>query len=97
MRVRETPERYAAVTAPQLAERQSKAAWVRGIIDGKSAGEDVLKREPDWVLVRDYKKCDNLTSPEAAYYIALFEDASLGSLRDLRTEHLPLLLSLIHI
>ena len=91
VRVRESPEQYAAETAPKLPARKLAAAWVREIIDGSKPDEDVLVREPDWVLVRDSKKCHDPHKPEDAYYIALFEDASLGSLRDLRAEHLPLL------
>lgn len=91
VRVRETPEYYAAVTEPKLAERKLKAVWVRDIIDCTRLDEDVLVREPDWMLVRDYKKCNNPHTPEDAYYLALFEDVRLGSLRDLRAEHLPLL------
>jgi m7GpppX diphosphatase len=91
VRVRETPAQYAAETLPMLPARKLAAAWVRKIIDGSKAGEDVVVREPDWVLVRDYKKCDDPHKPADAYYVALFEDAGLGSLRDLRAEHLPLL------
>jgi len=91
VRVRETPEQYAAETVPKLPARKLAAAWVRQIIDGSKPHEDVLVREPDWVLVRDHKKCPDLHAAADAYYIALFEDTSLGSLRDLRAEHLPLL------
>ena len=91
VRVRETPAQYAAETVPMLPARKLAAAWVREIIDGSKPDEDVLVREPDWVLVRDHKKCHDPHKPEDAYYVALFEDASLGSLRDLRAEHLPLL------
>lgn len=91
VRVRETPAQYAAETVPMLPARKLAAAWVREIVNGSKPDEDVLVREPDWVLVRDHKKCHDPHKPEDAYYIALFEDASLGSLRDLRAEHLPLL------
>jgi len=91
VRVRETPEQYAAETAPKLPARKLKASWVREIVNGSKPDEDVLVREPDWVLVRDNKKCNDRHKPKDAYYIALFEDTSLGSLRDLRAEHLPLL------
>jgi len=91
VRVRETPEQYIAETAPKLPARKLKASWTREIIDGSKPDEDVLVRERDWLLVRDYRKCHDPHKPEDAYYIALFEDASLSSLRDLRAEHLPLL------
>lgn len=81
VRVRETPEQYIAETAPKLPARKLEASWTREIIDGSKPDEDVLVRERDWVLVRDYKKCHDPHKPEDAYYIALFEDASLSSLR----------------
>ena len=56
VRVRETPAQYAAETVPMLPARKLAAAWVREIVNGSKPDEDVLVREPDWVLVRDHKK-----------------------------------------
>ncbi|KAI9029330.1 HIT-like domain-containing protein [Hyaloraphidium curvatum] len=92
--VRETPELHRAVTLPYIRSIPAKrTAWVQNILDGTKEQESVVLSDPDpatgFVVVPD-SKWDRRRADEL-YLQVLCRDPALGSLRDLRAAHLPLL------
>jgi len=82
----ETPELYAAVTVPRLVAGAAKQdAWVANIIEGKKEQEHVVAELgcDQIIVVKDYKWQDE-SNTDNLYYLAMFKDLSIRSLRDLR-------------
>ncbi|CAE7232389.1 DCPS [Symbiodinium natans] len=92
-RVGETPALYTTVTIPTLVSGAEKRdTWVANIINGQSEQENVVTElsGDGLMVVKDYK-WQKMDVVDDLYYLALFSDFSVRSLRDLRGEHLPLL------
>lgn len=92
--IRETPELYQNVTLPYIRSiPEKRTAWVQNILDGVKEQDSVVLSDPDpsngFVVVPD-SKWDRL-SVEALYLQVLCRNPAIGSLRDLRAEHIPLL------
>ena len=63
--------------------------WVYNIIEGRQEVERIIYRDADFLLLPDLKWSGIQT--EDLYVVGLVIDRNIGSLRDLRGEHLPLL------
>ena len=92
--VRETPDLYSSVTLPYIKSIPDKrTAWVQNILDGLKEQDSVVLADSDplngFVLVPDSKW--DRRRMEELYLQVLCRNPAIGSLRDLRAEHLPLL------
>ncbi|CAJ1336432.1 unnamed protein product, partial [Effrenium voratum] len=93
VRVPESRALYDAVTVPKtLQGAEKRDTWVANIIEGKAEQEFVVKELSGngLVVVKDYK-WQKMEVVDDLYYLCLFSDMAVRSLRDLRAEHLPLL------
>ncbi|XP_061582392.1 m7GpppX diphosphatase [Cololabis saira] len=91
--VEETGEYYKSITLPYIQLQSFSLQWVYNILEGKAEAERVIYEDPDPVvgfvllpdLKWDQKQVDDL------YLIAIVHQRGIRSLRDLKSEHLPLL------
>ncbi|KAL4660648.1 m7GpppX diphosphatase [Arapaima gigas] len=91
--VEETAEDYLSITLPFLKNQSFSLQWVYNILEKKAEADRVVYEDPDpnlgFVLLPDFKwdqmQLDNL------YLIAIVHRRDVKSLRDLTSEHLPLL------
>jgi len=89
----ESSEVYQNVTVPRLVEKaEQKDKWVVNIIEGKKEQEHVVQELccEQVLVVKDYKWQDE-SNVNNLYYLALFKDTTVRSLRDLRGKHLAAL------
>jgi len=80
----ETPDMYDKFVKPMV----QCPDWIRRIENGNANGEIILTETNDYFLLPNFKwdrKVKNM------YLLLIFKDAELGSIRDLKGEHLPLL------
>mmetsp|Transcript_81728 Transcript_81728/g.179606 ORF Transcript_81728/g.179606 Transcript_81728/m.179606 type:complete len:335 (+) Transcript_81728:70-1074(+) len=84
----ETAELYETVTKPKLVETAAKRdQWVANVIEGKKEQESLVPElacESSLVL-KDYKWQD-VSNTANLYYLVLFKDMTVRSIRDLRGE-----------
>ncbi|EJD36270.1 mRNA decapping enzyme [Auricularia subglabra TFB-10046 SS5] len=100
--VRETPELYTRIVEPYIvAFPPSRTEWVQNILAHKKEAHKVLYEEPaednkfGFLIIPDMKW--DLVTISSLYLVALVHaprGKALRSLRDLRSEHLPLLRSI---
>ncbi|KAJ3571522.1 hypothetical protein NP233_g3702 [Leucocoprinus birnbaumii] len=91
--VRETPELYESVVKPYIdAFPPSRTQWVENILSGRSEQEKVLISNPDFMILPDMKW--DLKTISSLYLVAIAQDRTIRSLRDLRKEHNVLLKSI---
>eukprot|EP00064_Thunnus_orientalis_P012452 superscaffoldBa00001910_g12487 len=91
--VEETGEDYQAITLPYIQKQSFSMQWVHNILEKKAEAERIVFEDPDqkvgFVLLPDFKwdqkQVDDL------YLIAIVHQRNIKSLRDLTSEHLPLL------
>ncbi|KAF6717377.1 m7GpppX diphosphatase [Oryzias melastigma] len=91
--VEETGEDYRSITLPYIQTQSFSLQWVYNILEKKAEADRIVFDDPDphvgFVLLPDLKwdqkQLDNL------YLIAIARPRSIQSLRDLTSEHLPLL------
>ncbi|XP_044060281.1 m7GpppX diphosphatase [Siniperca chuatsi] len=91
--VEETGEDYQSITLPYIQKQSFSVQWVYNILEKKAEGDRIVYEDPDpevgFVLLPDLKwdqkQVDDL------YLIAIAHQRDIGSLRDLTSEHLPLL------
>nr|XP_057918988.1 m7GpppX diphosphatase [Doryrhamphus excisus] len=91
--VEETAEDYQSITLPYIQKQSFSVQWVYNILDKKAESERIMFEDPDpelgFVLLPDFKwdqkQLDDL------YLIAITHQKNIKSLRDLTSEHLPLL------
>ena len=91
--VRETAALFEAVTRPFVeALPAQQLSWVWNILEKKKEAELILDEADGFTLVPDSKwdRADMVS----LHYLAIAKDRSLHSLRELRGEHLPMLLEL---
>jgi hypothetical protein len=82
--LQETPEMYNKYVKGHI----KCPKWISKIEQGLAETENIISETPDYYLLPDVKwdrKVPNL------YLLLIFKDTSLGSIRDLTAEHLPLL------
>ncbi|XP_069568281.1 m7GpppX diphosphatase [Brachyistius frenatus] len=91
--VEETGEDYRFITLPYIQQQSFSVQWVYNILEKKAEAERIVYEDPDpdvgFVLLPDFKwdqkQVDDL------YLIAIVQKRDIKSLRDLTSEHLPLL------
>jgi len=91
--VNETPELYSSVLLDHLKESSFDVKWVYNILEHRRESERIVCEDPDpatgFVLLPDLK-WDGHTL-ENLYLVAIVRRRDLTSIRDLRSQHLPLL------
>ncbi|OMH79332.1 m7GpppX diphosphatase [Zancudomyces culisetae] len=95
----ETPELYKLVTKKYIeSEDLSRTSWVYNILEGKAEVDRVVYKDTDpnegFVLLPD-SKWDGITL-KTLYLVALVNDRSIKSLRDLTSKHVGLLKNIRH-
>ncbi|KAG8004254.1 m7GpppX diphosphatase [Nibea albiflora] len=91
--VEETGEDYRSITLPYIQKQTFSVQWVYNILEKKAEADRIVYEDPDpevgFVLLPDFKwdqkQVDDL------YLIAIVHQRDIKSLRDLTSEHLPLL------
>ncbi|KAM8733767.1 m7GpppX diphosphatase [Acanthopagrus schlegelii] len=91
--VEETGEDYRSITLPYIQKQSFSVQWVFNILEKKAEADRIVYEDPDpkvgFVLLPDFKwdqkQVDDL------YLIAIVHPRDIKSLRDLTSEHLPLL------
>ncbi|XP_061901384.1 m7GpppX diphosphatase-like isoform X2 [Entelurus aequoreus] len=91
--VEETAEDYKSITLPYIQKQSFSVQWVYNILDKKAESERILFEDPHpklgFVLLPDFKwdqkQMDDL------YLMAITHQRDIKSLRDLTSQHLPLL------
>ncbi|KAK4872364.1 hypothetical protein RN001_014393 [Aquatica leii] len=90
--VDETQSLYEEVTLPHITKEQFDLQWVYNIIDHKSESDRIVFEDEDdtigFILLPDLKWDGGLST---LYLLALVRIHNVKSLRDLTSEHLPLL------
>jgi len=93
----ETPELYKSVTLPCLESSKFSIQWVYNILEKKTEADRIVVEDPDqqigFIMVPDMKWDGQKV--EALYLVALVNNRSLKSMRDLRGEHIPLLKNIL--
>ncbi|KAF7768343.1 hypothetical protein Agabi119p4_7586 [Agaricus bisporus var. burnettii] len=93
--VRETPELYDKIVKPFIdGFPASRTKWVENILSGLSEKNKVLVSTPDYLILPDMKWDRKTVS--SLYLVAIVQDRSIRSLRDLTKKHLGLLQSIRH-
>lgn len=91
--ITETPKLYKEVTEPYIASQQLSLQWVYNILEHKKESERILYEDPDpetgFILLPDMKW--DTKQMENLYVLAICHKRGVRSLRDLTSEHLPLL------
>lgn len=108
--IQETPDIYENAVQPwvQTMVQDGSLSWVQNVVEGKKEKERMLLDNDDYILNIDTKwksHPDPLTTPreewlghkatEDLYCLAIVKNAELTSLRDLRSEHVPMLQSIL--
>ncbi|CAK6969330.1 m7GpppX diphosphatase [Scomber scombrus] len=91
--VEETGEDYKTITLPYIQKQSFSVQWVHNILEKKAEADRIVFEDPDkevgFVLLPDFKwdqkQADDL------YLIAITHQRNIKSLRDLTSDHLPLL------
>lgn len=91
--VEETGEDYQSITLPYIQKKSFSVQWVHNILEKKAEADRIVFEDPDpkvgFVLLPDFKwdqkQVDDL------YLIAIIHRRDIKSLRDLTSDHLPLL------
>lgn len=96
--VEETPEDYSSITELHLQEQSFSLQWVYNILEKKAEVDRIVFEDPDpqtgFILLPDFKW--NQKQVDDLYLIAICHQRNIKSLRDLRAQHLPLLLNVLH-
>ncbi|KAM8847757.1 m7GpppX diphosphatase [Synchiropus picturatus] len=91
--VEETGEDYQSITLPFIHAQSFSLKWVYNILEKKAEKDRIVFEDPDekvgFILLPDLKWDQKQT--EDLYLIAIAQQRNIKSLRDLRSEHLPLL------
>ncbi|KAK3928759.1 m7GpppX diphosphatase [Frankliniella fusca] len=91
--VNESPELYSSVIQPFLEKEQLNLQWVYNILDHKSEVDRIVAEDTDpslgFVLLPDLKWDGK--DLKSLYLLAIVRLTNIKSLRDLTSEHLPLL------
>jgi len=90
--IEETATMYNNITKPYLDKHQHSLSWVYNILDGKSEQDRVIVNDTD--EKKGFMLLPSMNWPgdiEDLYLITLPHRRDLGSIRDLRSEHIPVL------
>uniref|UniRef100_A0A1B0CK30 m7GpppX diphosphatase n=1 Tax=Lutzomyia longipalpis TaxID=7200 RepID=A0A1B0CK30_LUTLO len=95
--VQETQELYQEVTLKHIEREQFSLEWLYNILEHKKEKERIIFEDPceetGFILLPDLK-WDN-KNPETLYCLALVRKHGIKSLRDLNSNHLPLLRNIL--
>ncbi|XP_056591742.1 m7GpppX diphosphatase [Triplophysa dalaica] len=91
--VAESGEEYRSITLPYISKQSFSVQWVYNILEKKAEADRIIYEDPDpdtgFVLLPDFKW--DQKQNEDLYLIAIIHRRDIKSLRDLTSEHLPLL------
>lgn len=91
--VEETEEDYRSITLPYIESQSFSVQWVYNILEKKAEAERIVCEDSDpktgFVLLPDFKW--DMKQLDDLYLIAIVHRRDIKSLRDLRSEHVPLL------
>uniref|UniRef100_A0A8C8SRX8 m7GpppX diphosphatase n=1 Tax=Pelusios castaneus TaxID=367368 RepID=A0A8C8SRX8_9SAUR len=95
--IRETREDYKNITLPFIQSQSFSIQWVYNILEKKAEADRIIHENPDpsngFVLLPDFKW--NQKQLDDLYLIAICHRRGIKSLRDLTSEHLPLLKNIL--
>ncbi|CAF3484988.1 unnamed protein product [Adineta steineri] len=91
--VTETHRRYETIVLPYIEKQQFNLQWVYNVLDGKSERERVLLDTDDFLLALN-PSWDG-TVNDSLHALAIVKPRNIRSIRDLKSEHLPLLQSVL--
>lgn len=110
--VQETPELYEAVVKPHIAAtvQSGSLGWVANVVDGTKEKERLLLDHDSFILNIDTKwrsHPDPLTTTRESWYghssiqdlycLAIVKDSRLASMRDLRSNDIPMLAAILEL
>ncbi|CAJ1057921.1 m7GpppX diphosphatase [Xyrichtys novacula] len=91
--VEETGEDYESITLPYIKQQSFSLQWVYNILEKKAEADRIVYEDPDpklgFVLLPDFKW--DQKQVEDLYLIAIAHCRDIKSIRDLKSDHLPLL------
>lgn len=95
--IHETTDDYESITKPFVQRQVLSLDWVYNILDGHSESDRIICNDPDpvdgFVLLPDMK-WDSIGT-EYLHVLAIARRRGIPSMRELRTEHLPLLRNIL--
>nr|XP_025039677.1 m7GpppX diphosphatase isoform X1 [Pelodiscus sinensis] len=95
--IRETGEDYKNITLPFIQSQSFSIQWVYNILEKKAEADRIIHENPDssngFILIPDFKW--NQKQIDDLYLIAICHRRGIKSLRDLTSEHLPLLRNIL--
>lgn len=86
-RMIETPKIYYSDVHPRIINQD--LTWIDNIMSGKNESEKIIYNDEDFILMPDLKWSSNDLCD--MYYLAIFKDKELRSIRSLNQTHLSLL------
>ncbi|XP_042199752.1 m7GpppX diphosphatase [Callorhinchus milii] len=95
--VHESEDDYKTITAPYLESKAFSIQWVYNILEKKAEADQIVYENPDaqngFLLIPDLKW--NQKQLDDLYLVAICHRRGIKSLRDLTSEHLPLLQNIL--
>jgi len=91
--ISETYHRYKTIVRPYIEEKQLDPQWVYNIIDGKSERDRILLETEQFIVLPDIMWDGKAI--ESLHTLALVKPHHIGSIRDLKAEHIPMLESVL--
>jgi len=91
--IHETQQRYETIVRPYIEQNQLNAQWVYNIIEGKSERERILLETEQFIILPDFMWDGKAI--ESMHILGLVKTHSIHSIRDLTSEHIPMLESVL--
>ncbi|KAM4703538.1 m7GpppX diphosphatase [Rhinophrynus dorsalis] len=95
--IQETEEDYKTITLPFIEAQSFSIQWVYNILEKKAEADRIVFENPDptngFILIPDFKW--NQKQVDDLYLIAICHPHGIKSLRDLTSDHLPLLKNIL--
>lgn len=91
--VHETQQRYETIVRPYIEKNQLNAQWVYNIIEGKSERERILLDTEQFLILPDIMWDGKAI--ESLHILGLVKSHDVHSIRDLKSEHIPMLESVL--
>ncbi|CAF0790758.1 unnamed protein product [Rotaria sp. Silwood1] len=91
--ISETSHCYETIVRSYIEQNQLNAQWVYNIVDGKSERERILLETNEFILLPDIMWDGKAI--ESLHLLALVKTHNIHSIRDLKSEHIPMLESLL--
>ena len=87
IKILETSELYCTNIYPKIIKQDLN--WINNIINGTKESEHIIYNDNDIILIPDLKWNNKVI--DDMYYLVIFKNKDLKSIRDLNQSHLPLL------